>query len=72
MGFCKAGDTCCNGNGCASSGASCCGRGRQCPKGTQCCKDEDGDLYCAATCVPSLIFPYVKGLLDEVNVSPQV
>ncbi|KAI0408492.1 hypothetical protein F4802DRAFT_618636 [Xylaria palmicola] len=48
------------------AGYKCCGARQQCPSSSKCCVDEDGDNYCADECVPSLIFPYVQGFLDEV------
>lgn len=68
-GYCRVGETCC-GAGCAPEGGVCCGNEASCPSGSKCCEDEDGEKYCAAKCVPSLIFPYVEGLLDEVWCPP--
>jgi hypothetical protein len=66
-GYCDEGETCCNnGSKCAFKGYTCCGKDKQCPPDTKCCIDEDGENYCAEDCVPSLIFPYVEGLLDEI------
>lgn len=66
-GTCESGQTCCgDGDGCADEGWTCCGTEYQCPPDSKCCVDEDGDYFCAEECVPSLIFPYVEGLLDEI------
>ena len=72
-GYCDNGKTCCgNGLGCADKGYVCCeGMKQTCPVGDQCCEDDDGP-YCAVKCLPTLKFPHVPGVTDEVGMRIQV
>jgi hypothetical protein len=51
----------------ANKGYVCCESTRQsCPVGDQCCEDDDGP-YCAVKCLPTLKFPHVPGVTNEVG-----
>ena len=69
-GYCEGvGASCCGGVGCAKAGMVCCGGGVRfaCPTGQTCCTDQRGP-YCGRNgCLPTLKFPNVKGVSDEVS-----
>ena len=71
-GYCDSGKQCCgNGLGCAQEGYFCCeGLRQSCKRGDKCCEDKDGP-YCSKQCLPTLKFPHIEGITDEVGpISP--
>lgn len=68
-GYCNEGQTCCGeGLGCADEGYVCCkDQKASCPQGDQCCEDDDGPYCGQPNCLPTLKFPHVPGVTDEVN-----
>jgi hypothetical protein len=72
-GYCTKGKTCCNnGFGCVDPGYICCGNAlrQSCPIGSKCCLDTskpDAPVFCAKDCVPTLRFPHIEGIMDEVS-----
>ena len=56
-------------NGCAPKTGTCCGKDYFCYQGNLCCVDQEGDNYCNAQCVETLILDrndYNDPTFDEV------